>query len=287
MPAEQTPLTLVVGAAGSYAGLVVPALARRGARVRGLIHDPDKADDVREAGAEEVVVGDLTDRESVEAALDGARRAFYIAPAFMDDEGEVGRQFVASAARAGVERVVFSSIIHPVLGAMPNHIGKVPVEEAILESGMDYAFLHPAFFLQNLDPGLKAAAGSGLFAQPWSPKTRFSLVDYRDVAEVAAEALTGDRLLRGTYQLCAEGVYDRHETAAVMGEVLGREVRAGTSDPSEMGDGLPEGMRAMFSWYDAHDLVGNAVTLRAILGREPSTLRDYLESAAERLGVAA
>lgn len=287
MPAHSSPLILVVGAAGAHAGLVVPALVRRGARVRGFVHDAGKADAVREAGAADVVVGDLKDRASVEAALDGVERVFYIAPAFMDDEGEVGRQFVEAAATTGVERVVFSSVIHPVLGALPNHIGKVPVEEAILESGMDYAFFHPAFFLQNLDPGLKAAAETGEFAQPWSAETRFSFVDYRDVAEVAAEALTGDRLLYGTYQLCAEGVYDRHEIAAAMSEVLDREVRAGTTDPSEMGDGgPPDGMRAMFDWYDAHDLVGTAITLRAVLGREPTTLREYLEDAAERLGVA-
>ncbi|RXH53699.1 hypothetical protein GRAN_0001 [Granulicella sibirica] len=33
----------------------------------------------------------------------------------------------------------------------------------------------------------------------------------------------------------------------------------------------------MFAWYDKHPLLGNATTLRAILKREPRTLRAYLE----------
>jgi hypothetical protein len=36
----------------------------------------------------------------------------------------------------------------------------------------------------------------------------------------------------------------------------------------------------MFDWYDRHSLLGNALTLRAILGREPRTLRAYFEELA-------
>ena len=39
-------------------------------------------------------------------------------------------------------------------------------------------------------------------------------------------------------------------------------------------------MRAMFDWYDTHGLLGNALTLRAILGREPRTMRAYIQELA-------
>lgn len=52
---------------------------------------------------------------------------------------------------------------------------------------------------------------TGVLGEPWSAETRFSRVDYRDVAEVAAIALTDDRLLYGTYQLCADGHLNRHD----------------------------------------------------------------------------
>jgi hypothetical protein len=39
-------------------------------------------------------------------------------------------------------------------------------------------------------------------------------------------------------------------------------------------------MKPMFDWYDRHSLLGNALTLRAILGREPRTLRAYFEELA-------
>jgi hypothetical protein len=39
----------------------------------------------------------------------------------------------------------------------------------------------------------------------------------------------------------------------------------------------------MFDWYDHHGLMGNSLILRAILGREPRTLRDYLEELSKTL----
>jgi hypothetical protein len=39
-------------------------------------------------------------------------------------------------------------------------------------------------------------------------------------------------------------------------------------------------MTVMFEWYDKRGLLGNALVLRAILGREPRTLRAYLEELA-------
>lgn len=267
---------LAVGAAGKFAGLVVPALAARGAHVRGLVRDAKQGDAVLKSGAREVAVGDLADRASLDAALRGVHSVFYIAPAFLPDEANVGRSVVEAAKEAGARRFVFSSVIDPTLGALVNHAAKAPVEEAVLESGMEFTLLHPALFFQGLAAGWAAVEKTGAFAQPWSAETRFAWVDYRDVAEAAALALTGDRLLYGTFELCAEGSLNRHDLAALMGEALGREVKATRADPPP-GDGpQAAGLAAMFAWYDHHGLPGNALTLRAVLGREPRTLRQYL-----------
>jgi hypothetical protein len=55
---------------------------------------------------------------------EGVARVFYIAPAFLPNEAEVGRRAVATAVAAGVERIVFSSVIRPVISGLSNHIGR-------------------------------------------------------------------------------------------------------------------------------------------------------------------
>src|SRR5450432_2908249 len=279
---------LAVGAAGKFAGLVLPALAQRGARVRGLIRRPADAEAVRKHGVAEVALGDLSDRASLDAALKGVDAVFYIAPAFLPHEADVGKGMVDAAKHAGVRRFVFSSVIHPILTALENHGAKGPVEQAVLESGMEYTFLHPTLFFQNYAGSWATILKTGALAEPWSNDTRFSRVDYRDVAEVAAIALTEDRLKLGTFELCAEGSLNRRGVAALIGELLERPIEAVRLSQKDATDTSGDPVKAaqmaalkrMFDWYDHHDLLGNALTLRAILGREPRTLHAYFEELA-------
>ena len=50
---------------------------------------------------------------------------------------------VEAAVGAGVRQLVFSSVIHPVLSGLSNHAAQAPVEEAILNTDLEYTFLHP------------------------------------------------------------------------------------------------------------------------------------------------
>lgn len=279
---------LAVGAAGKFAGLVVPALVGRGAFVRGLTTDTLHAQQVRDNGAQEVAIGDLGDPASLKEALGGIDRVFYIAPVFAPAEVEFGRNLIRAAMETSVRRIVFSSVIHPVLSALENHAAKAAVEETILESGLEYTFLHPALFFQNYAESWTAVVKSGVLAEPYSATTRLSRVDYRDVAEVAAIALTEDKLVNGTFELCSAGDLNRHDVAKLIGDVLGRTIKAEAPPFAQWAeqahvpkDGpVRSGLEAMFGLYDQHELLGNALTLRAILGREPRTLRAYIEELA-------
>ena len=271
---------LAFGADGKFAGLVVDALVRRPqVKLRGFIRAAKHGDELRARGADEVVVGDLGDTARVEDAMRGMDVVFYIAPVALPDEERVGTGVVDAAKRAGVRRIVFSSVIHPVL-RLENHRAKSPVEAAILDSGLEYTLLHPTVFFQNYEAVWAKLLQSGVLAEPWSNETRFSRVDYRDVAEAAAIAATEDRLLYGTFELCAEGRLNRHEVAAMLGRILGRSIEAARIDPDTLpAEAAP--LLPMFKYYDHAGLLGNALTLRAILGREPISLERYFEELAQ------
>ena len=114
------------------------------------------------------------------------------------------------------------------------------------------------------------------------PGPGFSRVDYRDVAKVAALALTEERLVYGTFELCSDGHLNRHEVAALMSDVLGREIKAERLDPKTLGnEGQSQAMKPMFEWYDHHGLKGNPLTLATILGHEPRTLKDFISELAD------
>jgi uncharacterized protein YbjT (DUF2867 family) len=281
-------LILSTGANGRFAGLVVPELVKRGLRVRGLVHKPDKAQEARAKGAAEVAVGDLRDVTTLDKALQGVEGVFYIAPAFSENERQLGLNMVAAAKRAGVRRFVFSSVIHPGL-ELENHLAKLPVESALHDSGMEFVVLHPAAFFQNIERGWATIVEHGIVAEPYSKKSRLSRVDYRDVAEAAAMGFTEKRLTNGTFELCAEDA-SREEIAQLISEVLGRKIEAG--EPSfddwvakaqlPMDERQKTLLKRMFDSYDKYGLRGNGLVLRAILGREPRTLRQFVQELAAR-----
>ncbi len=280
---------LVVGAAGRFAGRVVPELARRGAIVRGLLRQEAKAAGVRAAGAAEIALGDLRDGPSLEAALADVDGVFHIGPVFAPDEAAMGVRLVEAASRAGVKRFVFSSVMQPTNTALANHASKIPVEAALFASGLQYTILQPANFMQNIGAAWPGVVARGVYGEPFSATARVARVDYRDVAEAAALALTSDRLAYGTFELVAAR-RSREEIAGLMSEALDRPVRATTlgfddwvalAQPPYDADQLRM-LARIHAHYDRHDTGGNPLVLEAVLGRPARSLRAYLtELAAE------
>lgn len=271
---------LVVGATGRNSGLVVPELTRRGVAVRAMVRRADQKAGALAAGSQEAVVADLRDPASLAAAVDGVDGVFHVNPAFAADEAAMGVSMVRAARAAGVRRFVFSSVYHPSISAMVNHAAKQPVEEALYESGLQFTILQPAMFMQNLAGALPAAARSGVFSMPFSKHAKVCYVDYRDVAEAAALGLTGDTLAYGTFELCAPGMVDRVEIAALMSTALGRTITAEESPPRDPGpdaDAMQQGLARMTRHYDQHGFPGgNGLVLGAVLGRPPRTLQEFL-----------
>jgi len=272
---------LVTGATGQFAGLVVPALVSRGVEVRAFVHDPAKQGQAKDAGADEVAVGDLRDPASVRAALDGVDGVFLIIPAFAPDTSALGTGIVAAAQQtAGVRRVVFSGVYHPSL-ALVNHASTRPVEEVLYHSDLEFTVLQPAMFMQGLLGGWQSAVADGVFVAPYSKDSTMTFVDYRDVAEAAAVAFATDDLVNGTFELAAGGMVTRTGLAALMSRHAGREVTARDVEPGDAVRQMPagpmkDGLLAMFADYTAHGFRGgNSLALRTILGRAPRSLEDF------------
>jgi uncharacterized protein YbjT (DUF2867 family) len=274
---------LVIGATGKFAGLVVPELKKKGVTVRALVQDANKAAMAKTNGADETVLGNLEDENSLLQAAKGMDGVFHIIPAFQD-EIKIGLAMVNAAKEAGVKKFVFSSVYHPSL-SLVNHADKRPAEDALYKSGMDYTILQPAMYMQMLAGSWKTAIEQGKIVMPYSKLSKMSYVDYRDVAEVAALAMTGTTLSYGTFELCSPGMYNRMDLAALISDALGQTVEAGEISPEKWAQQaqipagpMREGLIAMNKEYDRYGFSGgNALVLKAILGREPRTVKQFIQ----------
>jgi uncharacterized protein YbjT (DUF2867 family) len=99
---------LVTGATGTIGRHVVEQLVKRGADVRALAREPAKAN--LPAGVT-VVQGDLLDVDSIRSAFKGVSTLFLL-NAVVPDEFTQALIALNVAREAGVERVVYLSVIH-------------------------------------------------------------------------------------------------------------------------------------------------------------------------------
>lgn len=274
---------LVVGATGKFAQLVVPALRERKATVRALVRDPRRSQVAQLAGADSIIIGDLRNPASLDRALVDVDSVFLIGPAFSADEAAMGVAMVEAAQRAQVKKFVFSSVIQPTNTRLKNHASKIPVEEALYASRLQYTILQPSNFMQNIGLAWPSMLAQGVFAEPFPNDARIARVDYRDVAELAAIALTEDRLAYATLELSA-GMFSRQEIALLMTEALSRPIEAvelafaewATLARLPYSEDQLEMLAAVHSHYRQFGLGGNALVLRAALGREPRSLQQYI-----------
>ncbi|MBL6615004.1 MAG: NAD-dependent epimerase/dehydratase family protein [Reyranella sp.] len=113
-------LTLVTGGSGFLGSAVVRALIARGVRVRALVRPSSPRGNFQGLDCE-VVLGDLTDRSSLKAALTDVRYLFHVAADYRlwaRDPSEIIRANVEGtlnlnreALAAGVERIVYTSSV--------------------------------------------------------------------------------------------------------------------------------------------------------------------------------
>lgn len=281
-------MILITGAAGKTGAAVLHRLTQRGEKVRAFVRSEIQAANVTALGAAQVVVGDLRNANLMAQAAQGVRAIYHICPNMHPDEIAIGRGVIAAAQAAGVERLVYHSVLHPQTQEMPHHWNKLAVEELILASGLPFTILQPTAYMQNILASWRAIVDEGVYRVPYPPQTRLSLVDVADVAEVAARMLVEDGHESATYELVGCPALSQLDVAAALSERVGRPVRVEevgldawerNARSAGLSDYAVETLMQMFRYYARHGLVGNPNVLGWLLGRAPASLAAFLETA--------
>lgn len=295
-----TTRVLITGAGGKTGRAVIEAVTANGGSVRALVRDLDRHADLAHAdlahadltdttrddssktsGDVEVVRGDQREVDDLVAALDGCAAVYAIAPNVSAHELAMARAIVTACRRTDVARLVFHSVIHPQLSAMPHHTAKSAAEELVIESGLEWTILQPNAYLQNLG-GYVAQLHEGTYRVPYATDRGLAMVDLRDVATVAARCLLDDVGVHGTFELSGPVEVAPEDVARAASEILGRQVVAERQDPATWLSAVESSsatsrLHAMFAHYDRYGSPGDATVLRVLLGREPGALWPYLD----------
>ena len=199
-------------------------------------------------GAPAVPLG-RADWPDLAGAMAGCTAAYVIAPNFHADEPAYVAHALAACRAAGVGRVGYHSVASPYVPAMAHHVGKAEGEDLVRRSGLAWTILQPGVYVQNLDLTRPVEV-------PYDVHATFGFLDLADLGEAVATVLLEDGHVGATYEL-----------ASRTGSVAELAAEAGTTASRVEAGDVPEDLRAMFAYYDAHGLLAGTLPLRALLGR--------------------
>lgn len=279
---------LVIGATGTIGSLVTAGLIEAGADVHALVRQAGKRE--FPAGVTEVVA-DLTDVPSMRAALAPVRTLFLL-NAVTPDEVTQALITLNLAREAGIERIVYLSVIHADrFTNVPHFTGKWAVERMIESLDLPATILRPAYFMQNDLMVQQTIENYALYPMPIG-SAGVAMIDARDIADVAvAELLRRDQAPAALEGIALELVGPRPLTgesvAQVWSSALGRQITYGGDDVAAFEAQLATygpawlayDMRLMMSGIQAFGMrasEGAEHRLESIIGRPLRTYEDFV-----------
>ncbi len=279
---------LVTGATGNVGRNVVEQLVKRGADVRALVRDPSKAGF---AAGVDVIEGDLLDVDSVRSAMAGVSTLFLLNGVVAD---EYTQALIALnvAREAGIERIVYLSVIHSdIYVNVPHFAGKFGVERMIEQMGMNATILRPAYYMDNEITIKDVVTGYGIYPMPIGDKG-LAMIDARDVGEIAAIELirreqSATPLPINRINLVGPDTLAGADAAAIWSDVLGRTIAFPGNDTAA----FEQSLRAFMPSWMAFDMrlmaerfisdgmlpdAGDVDRLTTLLDRPLRTYRDHV-----------
>lgn len=213
---------LVTGATGNIGRYVVKELEILNKEVKAASSNLNRAKEIFKNNKCEVVKFDFLDSSTFNEALDGVEGIFLVRPPKLAKPEKDMLPFFKAAKENGVKKIVFVSL----LGVEKNPV--VPhrkIEKMLKELGVDYCFLRPSFFMQNLNTNHQEEIKkrNELFIPVGKAKTSF--IDTRDIALAAAITLTQDKYNNQAFTLTGSEAIDYYEVENILSEVLGRKIK--------------------------------------------------------------
>ncbi|EZP33722.1 SDR family oxidoreductase [Pseudomonas sp. RIT288] len=275
----------VTGATGQLGHLVIEHLKQRVAAssILALARKPEQAEGLSVAAR----AFDYSRAEMLDAALSGVETLLLISSSEIGQRAAQHSNVIAAAKRAGVQRIVYTSVLHADSSVLQLADEHRATEAALKASGLSYTLLRNGWYTENHTGFAGVALANGaLFGS--AGEGRISSATREDLAEAAAVVLTADGHENATYELAGDNSWTLADLAAEISKQTGKNIPYRNLPEADYaaaleGVGLPKGLAAALASYDVSAsqgaLYSNERALAELIGRPTTPLAISVERA--------
>ncbi len=275
----------VTGATGHLGTFVVEELKKRvsNENIVALVRTPGKAS----ALEVEVRAFDYNQPEAMTAALAGVDRLVLISG---NEIGQRARQHfnvIEAAGKAGVEWIVYTSLLHADSTTLNLAGEHMTTEEALKASGINYTILRNGWYTENYTGSIGGALAGGAFIGS-AGNGKISSAARVDYAEAAAVAITDESHKGKVYELAGDDYYTLADLAAEISNQAGTNIPYRNLTEAEYtrileSFEIPAGFAAAIASWDVSaskgDLFDDSRQLSTLIGRPTTPLSESVKAA--------
>ncbi|WP_031529492.1 SDR family oxidoreductase [Dyadobacter crusticola] len=282
-------MILITGATGGLGHQVINELlaTHPATEIAALVRDISKATDLVQRGVD-VRQADYFDYPALVQAFQGVDKVLLVSAVAFTDRAQQHRNVIDAAKKAGVKHLFYTSIQRSSDFVMVEVTESDLATEAHLKaSGLTYTILKNGFYFEGLAymvgnevPGAEIISPAG--------EGKIAFVKRDELAAATAALLTSEGHENQEYTLSGSEAYSFHDVARELSALAGRPIVYRSTElapyiAQQVAAGLPEFVANFIAqWCAAAKdgmLAGTDNTVERMLGRKPTSLREYLKTA--------
>jgi NAD(P)H dehydrogenase (quinone) len=280
----------VTGATGQLGRLVVSKLKEQvpAAEIVALVRSPEKAADLGVAARE----ADYDRPETLGPALAGVDTLLLISANEVGKRAAQHRNVIEAAKQAGVQRIVYTSLLHADTSPLSLAGEHAATESALKASGIPFTILRNGWYTENYTGSIPGALAGGAFIGS-AGEGRISSATRADYADAAVAAVTGAEHEGKTYELAGDDAWTLNDLAAEISRQTGRTIPYKNLPEAEYaaalaGFGLPGELAQAIAGWDTGASQGalfdDSRQLSQLIGRPTTPLQVAVADALGQVG---
>jgi len=280
----------ITGATGQLGRLVVESLLRKmpASVLTAVVRDITKAGGFATRGVT-LRQANYNDPAGLEEAFTGIKKLLLISSSEVGQRAAQHRNVISAAQRAGVQLIVYTSLLHADTSPLDLAAEHAETEALIKISGLPFVILRNGWYAENYTASIPGALANGAFLGS-AGRGRIAAASRQDFAEAAVAVLTNP-VAGQVFELAGDTAFTLTDLATEISRQVGKNIVYRNLPPTDyrailLQAGLPENLAAGLASWDASAaqdaLFDDSRQLSGLIGRPTTSLAESVRQALKR-----